>query len=274
MDPKLAKQMLEQLLDAVSTQDVDEILKQQNFSDDDWKAYGRRETNWDISSNQQASAIGALTELITNSIDAVLCKKAYLNGLNDLRSEQAPKSMQEAVRKYYNVTEGKLSHLDSRQLRNLANESIIIKVKRVKRQHPYPTVTVIDFGEGQTPENFERTFLSLSEANKDGIAFVQGKFNMGSTGSIRYCTQSNIRLGHYKLIANKRFHSDRWGWSLIKMFEVQKGQSKPVVKYLRPNSQIPSFHHETLSALSEDTIGIVKQGSIVKLFEYDVGREA
>ena len=45
--------------------------------------------------------------------------------------------------------------------------------------------------EGQKPEDFPKTFLSLSEKNKEGIPFVQGKFNMGSTGSLRFCTRSN-----------------------------------------------------------------------------------
>lgn len=119
-----SRKLLESLLSSVSTKDVREIIEKCSFTDNDWKPYGRRDKNWDIVSNQQTNAVGALTEIITNSIDAVLSRKAYESGIEDLRSEQAPQSMQDAVRSFYNITEGKLSSLEPNQLSELAKESI------------------------------------------------------------------------------------------------------------------------------------------------------
>ena len=271
MKPAESKKMLERLLSSVSTEEVEAIIQEQKFSDDDWKPYGSRDKNWDTVSNQQTSAVGALTELITNSIDAVLSRKAYESGIEDLSSDQAPQSMQEAVQKFYHVNEGKLSSLEPSQRTKLAEESILIGVKRKKKGRKYPTITVVDFGEGQNPEYFPKTFLSLSETNKEGIGFVQGKFNMGSTGSIRFCTQSDITQKHYKLIASKRYDGSLWGWTLIRVSEVQAGKKLPVVEYLMPNGEIPNFAGDRVKAFGDDAVGVIDQGSLVRLFEYDIG---
>ena len=62
-----------------------------------------------------------------------------------------------------------------------------------------PCITVYDFGEGQNPEDFHNTFLSLHRGNKANIHFVQGKYNMGSTGAVVFCGDKK-----YQLIASKR----------------------------------------------------------------------
>ena len=130
----------------------------------------------------------------------------------------------------------------------------------------------MDFGEGQKPEDFPKTFLSLSEKNKEGIPFVQGKFNMGSTGSLRFCTQSNIMLGHYKLIVSKRPDAEYWGWTLVRVRGPKAGEQLPVAEYFCPGGSIPRFRDEKLSALGDDTFGQVAAGTIVKLYEYDIGK--
>ncbi len=274
MRQKKSEQILKSLLNAKSTQEVKAIIEQEQFADDDWKPYGNRAKNWDTVSNQQTSAIGALTELITNAIDAVLSRKAYESGIADLTGDSAPQSMQDAVRRFYRVNEGKLSSLEPVESTNLAERSILIGVKRKRRASKYPTITVIDYGEGQNPEDFPNTFLSLSETNKEGISFVQGKFNMGSTGSIRFCTESDITQGHYKLIASRRYDGECWGYTLVRVSQVQAGKKLPVVEYLMPEGEILSFQSNSISVFGDDDIGKIEQGTVVKLFDYDVGSGA
>ena len=133
----------------------------------------------------------------------------------------------------------------------------------------------MDFGEGQEPQKFKKTFLSLSEKNKERVGFVQGKFNMGSTGSIRFCTESEITKGHYKLVLSKRYDSRLlWGWTLIKVAPVEQGRELPIVKYLAPNGEIPSFESDSIRAFDDDEIEAIEQGSVIKLFDYDVGARA
>ena len=54
--------------------------------------------------------------------------------------------------------------------------------------------SIIDKGEGQNPSRMADTFLSLNDSNKLRIPFVQGKFNMGSTGALQFCGENNIQL--------------------------------------------------------------------------------
>ncbi len=61
MDHQRSYEVLEELLSAFSAECVEQIISQENFSDEDWQPYGGRPKNWDTISNQQTSAVGALT---------------------------------------------------------------------------------------------------------------------------------------------------------------------------------------------------------------------
>ncbi len=273
--------MARRLLEAVTSAGVMDVVRDEDYRyyfDDpsNWKPYGGREKNWDTVGNQQTNPVGALTELITNGIDAVLLRKAREGGMKDFRSEKAPRSMFEAVRHFFpQVVEGKIINLEPDQRTKLAEQCILIGVKRGERKNSqYPTYTIVDFGEGQTPEAFPNTFLSLGEKNKEGIAFVQGKFNMGSTGSLRFCTRSDILKGHYKLIVSRRYDHDYWGWTLVRVHGVKIGESLPVAEYFAPGGAVPRFRAKALSAFGHEKLGVVKEGSIVRLYEYDIGPNA
>lgn len=281
MDENTSKEIALAMLAAASSQDVLEIIQHGDYSywlDDpqNWHPYGGREKNWDTVGNQQGNAVGALTELITNGIDAVLLKKAKQSGVQDPRSDSAPKSMFEAVRRFFpQAVEGKISNLEPQQRTDLAKQCMLIGVKRADRANGiYPTYTVVDFGEGQKPEDFPKTLLSLGEKNKEGIPFVQGKFNMGSTGSLRFCTRSDINLGHYKFVLSKRMETEWWGWTLIRVRRERKGEALPVAEFFSPGSIIPKFRQPIISAFGHAEHGQVGQGSIIKLYEYDIGSPA
>ncbi|HWF64701.1 MAG TPA: hypothetical protein VN685_08830, partial [Rhizomicrobium sp.] len=47
-----------------------------------WKPLDGRETNFNITGNQASDGGKALTELMTNMVDAVLTKHAYLKGID------------------------------------------------------------------------------------------------------------------------------------------------------------------------------------------------
>lgn len=282
MDQKLSKSVALRLMGALSAADVDEVIK----GDDDarywfdnpqnWLSYGGRPKNWDTVGNQQTNPVGAMVELVTNGIDAILLRKARDGGIEDFRSAQAPQSMFDAVKRFFpGVIEGKIANLEPAARAKLAEQCILIGVKRADRANSrYPTYTVIDFGEGQKPEDFSSTFLSLSERNKEGIPFVQGKYNMGSTGSLRFCTRSDIRLGHYKLIVSRRPGHEYWGWTLIRVRGARAGEALPVTEYFAPYGQIQRFKANTLNAFGHETLGKISEGTVVRLYEFDVGGRA
>lgn len=281
MDQQLSKSVVLRLIAALSAEEVDAILRSDDVrfwfdNPQNWQSYGGRPKNWDTVGNQQTNPVGALVELVTNGIDAILLRRAREEGIDDFRSEKAPQSMFEAVKRFFpNVIEGKIANLDPNSRTKLAERCIIIGVKRGDRANSrYPTYTVIDFGEGQKPEDFRSTFLSLSERNKEGIPFVQGKFNMGSTGSLRFCTRSDIRLGHYKLIVSRRPGHEYWGWTLVRVRGPRAGEALPVAEYFAPYGQIQRFNVENINALGHQSIGKLSEGTVVRLYEFDIGAPA
>lgn len=279
MDSKLSRRIALELIKADSVEHLQEILQDREarewFDDPQhWAPYGKREKNWDTVGNQQTNPVGALTEIVINGIDAILLRKARESGVNDFRSLEAPQSMSEAVKRFFpRVVEGKIALLSPEERTTLAKECVQVGVRRpYRKNYQFPTYTIIDTGDGQLPEDFSRTFLSLGEKNKEGIPFVQGKFNMGSTGSLRFCTRGDIRQGHYKLIVSKRPGQPYWGWTLIRVRAARKGEELPVAEYFMPYQKaIPKFTEEHISAFDHQTVGVVAEGTIVKLYEYDIG---
>ena len=283
MNEQLSKRLAERFFGALTAEDVKGILGDEEgafYFDDpgNWCSYGDREKNWDTVGNQQSNAVGAFVELLTNSIDSILLRKARELGITDPRGPSAPKTMQEAVKRFFpQIVEGKISNLSAKQRTDLAKECIQLAIQRGHRKnHPFPTYTVLDAGEGQLPEDFHSTFLSLGEKNKEGIPFVQGKFNMGSTGSLRFCTRSDIRLGHYKFIASRRAGHPYWAWTLIRVRPARKGESLPVAEFfsLGNKRSMPRFRADNVHAFGDETLGVISEGTAVKLFEYDIGSPA
>ena len=273
---ELSKLTAEAFLDAVSTEKVKEILESQaEFADDgNWKPYGGAEKNWDRVGVQTSEPVGALAELIINSIDAILMRKAKEKRL-DLESDSVPRSMSEAVKLFFpEVQEGKLTLLSQEQRTKLAEKCVLVGIQRRVKRDTCPNYTIVDFGEGQNHGDFEKTFLSLGEKNKEGIPFVQGRFNMGSTGSITFCTRAEIRSGMYKFVLSKKTTDGSdglWGWTLIRVRGVRKGEDLPVVEYFCPNGEIACFESDEIRAFNREGIGVIKEGSVVKLYEYDIG---
>jgi hypothetical protein len=107
-------------------------------------------------------------------------------------------------------------------------------------------ITIYDNGEGQNPDNFEDTFLSLLQGNKNEIHFVQGKYNMGGSGAIIFCGKKS-----YQLIASKRFDgSGNFGFTLIREHPLSKEEKvtkkNTWYEYLKIDGFIPQFSIESL----------------------------
>jgi hypothetical protein len=239
-----------------------------------WRPLDGRETNFNVTSNQASDGGKALTELMTNMVDAVLMKAASEHGI-DPRSKTAPKTMYQAVDRFIkNLHGGKLVNLDYRDpwLRNFAQENLVIGITGARSKAAgLPCYTFVDNGEGQHPDDFEGTFLSLSAGTKKSIPFVQGKFNMGSSGVLRYCGRHWL-----KLIVSRRFDcSGEWGWTIMRRRPGNK-EDLPVAEYYQPGGSIPRFSAEQLfpfkTAKGERYEGVhLEAGSLIKLYDYQVG---
>src|SRR3984957_20134197 len=167
-----------------------------------WRPLDNRETNFNVTSNQASDGGKALTELMTNMVDAILMKYAYSKGI-DPKGKNAPITMYEAVDTLiHNIQGGKLVNLYPKDpwLRDFASKNLVIGITGAKnKKEGLPCYTFVDNGEGQEGPNFPRPCLSLSEGNKRSIDFVQGKYNMGSSGVLGYCGRR-----WFKLIVSRR----------------------------------------------------------------------
>ncbi|MGA3209130.1 MAG: hypothetical protein ABSE05_15085 [Syntrophales bacterium] len=226
-----------------------------------WRPYGDTESNFSVVENQQASSVAALVEKLTNSIDAMLMKKCYEAGINP-KSPEAPKTMHEAVRKFY-----KYENFDLQTYRNSVAEDIqILADPNSPRMNT--SIFIYDNGEGQCPQEFPNTFTSLLAGNKDDIKFVQGKYNMGGAGAIVHCGENR-----YQLIGSKRFdNTGNFGFTLVRMHPLtkQEEQSKKntYYEYFYPNGKIPEFPIDELDLKLYRRR--FKTGTIIKLYSYDL----
>lgn len=270
-----SKDVCFQLLAAESEREVQKILDSNSEfkKPSNWKPLDNRETNFNVTSNQASDGGKALTELMTNMVDAVLMKHAYIKKI-DPKSPKAPRTMYEAVDKLVKPLQGgKLVNLDPNDpwLREFASKNLVVGITGAKnKKEGLPCYTFVDNGEGQKPQDFKHTFLSLSEGNKRSIPFVQGKYNMGSSGVLGYCGRQ-----WYKLIVSRRYDGKSpWGWTLMRR---RPGEGMPIAEYfVQPDGSIPSFDADVfypyLRGDRKRYDGVhLATGTVIKLYDYQVG---
>lgn len=268
------KELAMQILRCESEQEVSSILAGLQ-NDSTWHPVDGRETNFNVVTNQAATGAKALTELCTNMVDAILLRRAMENGIEP-SSAQAPISVVEAVKEFellQGAKSGILAEVDDpKYLREFAHNNLVIGVTAAKDPSAGPCFTFVDAGEGQRAEDFERTFLSLSSGRKKDIPFVQGKYNMGSSGVLSYCGRC-----WYKLTISRRFGSSLpWGWTLVRR---RPGAGTPIAEYLKIDGKIPTFCQERIfpfvkSDGNKDEEVSRTDGTIVKLYSYEFGTSA
>ena len=177
--------------------EVIEILKNYNLWDDknNWELVGNNkdQNNHSIIGAQQSNAANALVEKLVNSGDSALMLKCLESGV-DPESDDAPINLKEAVSTFFNVVDGRWIEVDTVKKNQLAEKYCNLVVTGEKGIGANPTYTIIDLAEGQEPEDFKKTFLSLTQKNKSGIRFLQGKFGMGSYGAVNFCKVDGLQM--------------------------------------------------------------------------------
>jgi hypothetical protein len=236
-----------------------------------WRPYGDIPNNRGIVGNQQSSPVAALVEKLVNSIDAVLIAECLRQGV-DPTSADAPRTMQNAVERFLGIHGGCIQNLDSSSRTRYA-ERIRLVACGTKDQ---PCYLIIDDGEGQTPDDFPGTFLSLLRENKTAIPFVQGKFNMGGTGVLQFAGTHSFQLVISKRQTDLPAHSssrrNHWGFTLIRRLDPGPSQPQTTYVYLAPGGNVPSFEAELLPMLPgkypELYVGSISAGTCIKLWNY------
>jgi len=263
-----SRQLFLDLYRAKTESEVDNALDKHGgglLSSGSWHPLGGIEGNFGVVENQASSPVAALIEKIINSIDAILLRKCEEVGI-DPRSVDAPKSMEEAVKRFFHRDTDSWAenwHLSS--FRAKQAEEIQIHADGPQFE---TTLTIYDNGEGQHPEEFEGTFLSLLRGNKNDIPFVQGKYNMGGTGAIVFCGRKR-----YQLIASRKYDgTGNLGFTLIRQHpmtpEEATRKKNTWYEYLKIDGAIPGFSIDSLD------LGLkgrkFSTGTIIRLYSYDL----
>lgn len=257
------------LLHADDEESVVNILGNHGYWNDPsaWRLYGDRDGNYATIGNQQSRPEAALVEKIVNSVDARLLNECLVRGI-DPTSSAAPFSVREAVaafiegRRPKSELGGRLEDWDRKQVQE--QEQFITLAVTGSKPPEAPSLTLVDQGEGQSPARMPYTFLSIDRSNKLRIPFVQGKFNMGGTGALKFCGSSSLQLiiSRRNPAILKRWkgnavwgngdpRDDEWGFTIVRR-ERPTGSigevRNSVYKYLAPiNSKKKPSNGEVLS---------------------------
>lgn len=246
MNDGQAKALCLDLMKTDSEDGVVVLLRDAGFWDMQayWRYYGDYENNYNTAGNQQARPDPALVEKLINSVDARLMKECLARGI-DPAGNAAPASIREAVATFFE--DGATADKPyAGQIKYWANEKRTqvargITLAATGAKPPgKPCFSIADSGEGQTPEKMPDSLLSLNKSNKLRIPFVQGKFNMGGTGVLKFCGKRNLQLvvtRRSPAILRGRFDhpSDaQWGFTVVRREDPGDGRRSSVYTYLAP----------------------------------------
>ena len=147
-------------------------------------------------------------------------------------------------------------------------------------------ITIADRGEGQTPDLLPETILSLSKSNKMYIPFVQGQFNQGGSGALRFCGKHNLQLvvsrRNPKLLSrNRKDRDEHWGFTIVRRERPEGGRRNSVHTYLAPVSvgadreeqqgEVLSFDADHFAIFPDNDGPYAREashGTAIKLYEY------
>ena len=282
------------LLRADSESDVIRILDEHDLWDSpqNWRLYGDRDGNFSVIGNQQSRPEAALVEKIVNSVDARLMKECLARGIEPTEAA-APRSVREAVARFIENrqiggTAGNVRSWSPERQREQARKITLAVTGSKPRQEGGSSITIVDLGEGQTPAKMSDTFLSIDRDNKLRIPFVQGKFNMGGTGALKFCGREGFQLiitrRCLEILEDPQGPEEAWGFTVIRRVRPVGGVGEvrnSVYRYLAPveAGQNPSygkvlqFSAPSIDALPDKNTAYARPlcwGSVLKLYEYDM----
>ena len=295
-----AKKFCLALLHADSEAEAVKILRMAGFWDDEkfWRLYGDKEGNFAQAGNQQALPEAALVEKIVNCCDSRLMSECIQRGI-DPESAEAPVSVRDAVAMFFEgrravdseagslVNWGKTQRLEQSRFITIAATG-----DRPARGHTSKRMclTIADQAEGQSPARLPFTILSLNAKNKQRIRFVQGKFNMGGSGALRFCGALGLQLvisRRNPALLDKVKSADPsdsdWAVTVVRREQPTDKAGEPVSSeftYLAPigaesaprKGSVLHFKSKSLPLMPDDDRPYVREiewGTAIKLYEYE-----
>jgi hypothetical protein len=285
------RRLAEALLKSDSEEKVIELLKNAGYWDrpELWRHYGDVENNWGQGGNQQSLAEAALAEKIVNSVDAALINKCHMQGI-DPKSADAPRSIRSAVAQFFEgsagnkiATGGLIEEWSDAKTREVGDHITLCATGVRPAQL---NITIADYGEGQSATRLPDTILSLNKSNKMYVPFVQGQFNQGGTGALRFCGSHNLQLVISKrnpdLLEPDASEEDcGWCFTIVRRERPAEGRKNSIYIYLAPvgvgidkknrEGGVLSFPANSFAIFPDDNGPYHRKadyGTAVKLYDY------
>lgn len=277
------------LMRADTEADIIHLLTDAGYWNDEaaWRLYGDNDNNFSIIGAQQSSPDAALVEKFVNSIDHRLINECLVRGLNP-EGPEAPQSIREAVAVFFEgnpkpgSNAGRVANWPDKKRTEVAR-GITMAATGFTPKAGRPCLTISDCGEGQTPDMVPFTLMSLmtGKGNKVRIPFVQGKFNMGSTGVLQFCGRNNLQLivtrRNPALVKDGNPLDLQWSFTVVRR-EDHGGRSTQFT-YLAPLQSQGRARKGEVLRFSADSMPIfpvgrdaykkeAAWGTLIKLYEY------
>src|SRR5450759_1527580 len=274
MKPTDAQGLFEGLLTAESTKEVGELLQSDYVRGLDWKPYGGYYKNYNIAGAQQKTPEGALAEKVVNRIDAQIMSGLLRLGIDPTSKEDDPSSPAEAAKLCFGFDHEALREMPPAERR----KAIPLTVVLASGSKTTPCITVADDGEGQLASMIPDTFVSLHEGTspKEDIPSVQGCFQMGGTGALRFCGTEG-----YQLVVTRRDprlvregQNNPWGFTLVRRHRANSKHAYSHYEYLvAGDGSVLTVDPTPLRLTPEGMEGLplLEHGSIVKMYDYGLG---
>lgn len=293
MDNSELRELCLKLIYADTEDEVVRLLREAGYWDDDrvWRYYGDYENNYNTIGNQQGRPDAALVEKLVNAVDARLMNECIVRGV-DPEGPEAPQSIAEAVALFFDGDHrpgsphaGQIKNWPEARRTKIARD-ITLAATGAGPRTGNPCFTIADCGEGQTPERFPDTFLSLTKGNKVRIPFVQGKFNMGGTGVFEFCGKRGLQLivsRRNPKILEKRGKEhpsdDQWAFTVVRREDPKQGRRSSMYTYLAPVESEIRPNGGRVLRFAADSMPIFPRGNapysensewgtLIKLYEY------
>ena len=284
--------LCQKLIQADTETDLIHLLRDAGYWDrpELWRYYGDVENNWGQSGNQQSLAEAALAEKIVNAIDARLLNECLVRGI-DPQSESAPISIRAAIAQFFEGGSGdKMSiggYIEEWGTNQISKVDQGITLCATGVRPKLLNITIADCGEGQTPDRLPETILSLTRSNKMYVPFVQGQFNQGGTGALRFCGEHNLQLVVSRrnptlFPQNGNRRDQHWGFTIVRRERPKGGRRNSVYTYLAPIGVGTSYedHHGAVMSFGADSFAIfpgnngpydrqASYGTAIKLYEFN-----
>src|SRR3989344_1678259 len=271
MNYKNNKKIFLEFLRCQTSEELEKIVKGEKLDQEDWLPYGGRSQNAGDIEGQMLEADNALVEKITNSIDAILMRRCYEEGIDPRDKNTAPKTMAEAIERFFGGKE------KIRQKRSEFAKEWLRVTAEGKRDRP--TITIIDKGEGQQPNNIKNTVVSLNQNIKEKIPFVYGTYNQGGSSPLGFAGNPNTYDFNYlQLILCRRpptikdkvraDNYDHYGFTIVrKRFDYPS--EKFIYEYLVEKSTEDVFSFPADESIQVDDFAF-EEGCLVKLYDYQL----